>query len=441
MSEPVWPPAGGTSGPPHGALPPPGSSDGSWRSAPPPGSPPPPTGPGASSGWPMPPPPGSPPSGPPPPGSPPSGGPFGAAGGNGGPPRRSGVGWIVGVLGLLAVLVAAGSVWVLSGEEDPAPPPAALPLPPPPTPPPPGPDTDVDDRSDGDTSSDDAASGSATYSAQELGQSFGDAVWRVDVEGCGLSASGTAFAIAPELFVTNAHVVDIDPNPSLVSRDGERLQGTVIGLREWPDIAVIRVEDTIDNWLAWAPTDELVEGQPLTALSYPTPLLRFSVAPGTLMSFQVEGGQRIALASDEITDYGSSGGPLLDDRGRVAGVITEFASGDGRQLVGLSYTHTFLQPDIDAIIAAPAAVTADGASAGAPELPPGWEGGAGWADGADGYGSDPGLDRLWDACDTGDMPACDDLYRYSPLGSAYEAFGDSCGERNEPDGWCEDLYP
>jgi S1-C subfamily serine protease len=277
-------------------------------------------------------------------------------------------------------------------------------------------------------------------SAQALGERFGDAVFRVEVDGCGVSGSGTAFAIDTDLLVTNAHVVAVDPTPQLVARDGRTLDGAVIGLRDWPDLAVIQVEEPLELWLDWAPTDELVEGQPVTALSYPAPLLSFSVAPGTLLSFQVDDGRRIALASDEITDHGSSGGPLLDDQGRVAGVVTEFASGEGRQLVGLSYTYAFLREHLDAIIAAPSVVTADCTDVGAPTLPDGWSGDGGWDPSVDGYGSDAGLDALWDACAAGDMAACDDLYRYSPLGSAYEAFGDSCGERNEPAGWCEDIY-
>ena len=66
---------------------------------------------------------------------------------------------------------------------------------------------------------------------------------------------------------------------------------------------------------------------------------------------------------------------------------------------------------------------------------------AGSSDGGDGtYGSDPTLDALWDDCDAGDYQACDDLYNESPSGSEYEDFGDTCGDRNEPQGYCVDVY-
>jgi hypothetical protein len=55
--------------------------------------------------------------------------------------------------------------------------------------------------------------------------------------------------------------------------------------------------------------------------------------------------------------------------------------------------------------------------------------GGGAAPEASGYGDDPALDALWDACEGGDNTACDTLYEEAPIGSEYEAFGDTCGGR------------
>ncbi|WP_152188715.1 hypothetical protein [Georgenia satyanarayanai] len=54
------------------------------------------------------------------------------------------------------------------------------------------------------------------------------------------------------------------------------------------------------------------------------------------------------------------------------------------------------------------------------------------------YGEDAELDRLWDACAAGDALACDDLYLESPVGSEYEEYGDTCGDRFPPGEllWC-----
>ena len=47
------------------------------------------------------------------------------------------------------------------------------------------------------------------------------------------------------------------------------------------------------------------------------------------------------------------------------------------------------------------------------------------------YGDDPELDRLWDRCAAGDVSACDELWEAAPIGSEYERFGVTCGEREE----------
>ncbi|MEE8376413.1 MAG: hypothetical protein V3S26_08855 [Acidimicrobiia bacterium] len=45
------------------------------------------------------------------------------------------------------------------------------------------------------------------------------------------------------------------------------------------------------------------------------------------------------------------------------------------------------------------------------------------------YGSIASLDGLWDRCATFDWAACDELYFRSPIFSAYEEFGETCGLR------------
>ena len=53
-----------------------------------------------------------------------------------------------------------------------------------------------------------------------------------------------------------------------------------------------------------------------------------------------------------------------------------------------------------------------------------------FVDGPHTLGDDPELDRLWRACADGSGQACDDLFRESPVGSEYERFGVSCGDRD-----------
>jgi hypothetical protein len=58
------------------------------------------------------------------------------------------------------------------------------------------------------------------------------------------------------------------------------------------------------------------------------------------------------------------------------------------------------------------------------------------------YGTDAGFDALADQCYDGDLAACDELYRTTPVAetlSSYEGYGSTCGGRvtQELDGQCE----
>ncbi len=256
---------------------------------------------------------------------------------------------------------------------------------------------------------------------EELARTFGDAVWQVEVDGCDIESGGSSFAIGPNLIVTNRHVVEFDPNPTLVSRDGTVvLPARVIGMSDEVDLAVLEVDVPLGLFLEWAPTASLSEGQRVVALGYPSPFETFSVSVGTLNAFEVVEGVRVGIISDESTDYGSSGGPLLTDRGLVAGIVTEFAREGGRQVLGVSLTGDAVRDEIARIVAAPQVLEEDCAGAY--------------------YGTDPVLDILWGWCEDDAMWACDQLYLVSIAGSDYEWFGATCGDRVETDDWCTDLF-
>ena len=53
-----------------------------------------------------------------------------------------------------------------------------------------------------------------------------------------------------------------------------------------------------------------------------------------------------------------------------------------------------------------------------------------FVDGPNTLGDDPRLDSLWRSCEEGSGAACDALFEQAPLGSDYERFGVSCGDRD-----------
>jgi len=55
-------------------------------------------------------------------------------------------------------------------------------------------------------------------------------------------------------------------------------------------------------------------------------------------------------------------------------------------------------------------------------------------------GDDPVLDALYDACGAGDGVACDRLFEQAPVGSEYETFASTCGNRRAELS-CAGAYP
>jgi len=69
--------------------------------------------------------------------------------------------------------------------------------------------------------------------------------------------------------------------------------------------------------------------------------------------------------------------------------------------------------------------------------------GGGTQTGSGAYGDNATLDALWDACTAEDWQACDDLYLDSDVGSEYEAYGDTCGNKYlaGTQDYCVDVMP
>lgn len=213
----------------------------------------------------------------------------------------------------------------------------------------------------------------ADYSDEQLVAQFGNAVFRIETEGCGFVATGSGFAIDERHVVTNWHVISMDDTPVVHGRDGSKRNGRVIGATESPDVAVIELDKPVGLFLEWANTAKLNEGQHLLGLGYPVPGTDFSATPGTIISFQNGPKGREAIRTDAALDRGNSGGPALTKNGQVAGVATEMASNeDGFQTVPLLFTQTALSESVERMITEKPGFPVDCETAGSlPQIPAG----------------------------------------------------------------------
>ena len=260
-------------------------------------------------------------------------------------------------------------------------------------------------------------------SPADIGEQFGDAVWEVSTDACGTDSGGSSFAIAPNIFITNEHVIGPDMTPTLISRNGETLEGVVIGKDKDLDVAVVQISEPVGLWLEWADPNELREGDPVVSLGYPAPYYSFSVAPGSIITFIPEGSRRIGVVSDEASDFGSSGGPLVSENGQVVGVVTQYVEEVGAQLNGESFTYTHLGSFIERSVQEGTAIT---------------ENCDGFA-----YGTNVIGDYFWDLCSDLNAWACDSLFEldlFIPVGGDYTNFGATCGDQVEIDVYCIEYF-
>ncbi len=162
-----------------------------------------------------------------------------------------------------------------------------------------------------------------------------NSILRVTGSACGLGVQGSGWVAAPNLVVTNAHVVAGMKDARVDRQDGKYRDAVVVAFDPKDDVAVLRVEG-----LRAAPlrTVDPVEGHPVAILGYPRngP---FTATPARI------GQTSVVLTDDaygrgpirrQITtvrgtvQHGNSGGPAVDIRGRVETTI--FASRVGSDI-------------------------------------------------------------------------------------------------------------
>jgi S1-C subfamily serine protease len=167
----------------------------------------------------------------------------------------------------------------------------------------------------------------------------GGSVVRVLSTACGLGVEGSGWAVRPDLIVTNAHVVAGADDTTVTTQSGVELEATAIYYEPEDDLALLR----IDSQLPTLPiTSERPVGASAAVLGYPengpytvTPA-RIGETRDTISEDSYGRGpiERTITALGGDVRSGNSGGPLLDGRGRVVGVV--FAATTGRPSGGFA---------------------------------------------------------------------------------------------------------
>ena len=179
------------------------------------------------------------------------------------------------------------------------------------------------------------------------------------------SGTGTAFCVhSSGFFVTTEHVVrgagendvTLVLNPSLENQ--KILKAKVVRVDKTSDLALLRVSDVAD--LASLPlgaVDGVAELAEVVACGFPlgkglaTDKKNYpavSVNAGSVTSLRQKDSQLQSIQIDVALTYGNSGGPVLDQSGKVIGVVVSGRPGTGiNQAVPVNLLDAFLKaPDV-----------------------------------------------------------------------------------------------
>jgi putative serine protease PepD len=177
-------------------------------------------------------------------------------------------------------------------------------------------------------------------SIQQIYRETRDGVVRVE-NGQG---QGSGFVVSADGFIlTNAHVVGSAKTVTVSFSDDDEVRAKVVGTDNGTDVAVLKV----DGKKALKPiplgsSERLQVGDAVVAIGNPFGLDR-TVTAGIVSAldrsitspnnFQLRG----AIQTDAAINHGNSGGPLLDNRGRVIGINAQIAASGVDANVGVGF--------------------------------------------------------------------------------------------------------
>lgn len=191
---------------------------------------------------------------------------------------------------------------------------------------------------------------------------------RMEGVGCGGTVTGSGFVAAPNMVVTNAHVVAGIDSPTVVDSGGQH-SGEVLYFDPDQDIAVIRAENLAGSPLPIS-GDIQSRGTKAVALGYPgggrlngTPagILRQIDARG----LNIYGSKAVTRSMYELQTQvvsGNSGGPVVLPNGTVVGLV--FARSESEANIGYALVSSEILSAISSARSAAAPVASSRCAAG-----------------------------------------------------------------------------
>jgi S1-C subfamily serine protease len=181
----------------------------------------------------------------------------------------------------------------------------------------------------------------------------------VDEHGMVAVGGGSGFAVAPDLVLTNKHVLS-DPKAeyTVITADGRKFKGDVLSRDPVNDIAILKIEGANLAPLELGDATKLELGQSVITIGNALGLFKNTVSLGIVsglsraISAKADPTARPQelrglIQTDAAVNVGNSGGPLVDLSGKVVGVNAAIVS--GAQSIGFAIPVNAAHRDLDDI--------------------------------------------------------------------------------------------
>ena len=132
---------------------------------------------------------------------------------------------------------------------------------------------------------------------------------------------GSGFAVGENCVVTNAHVIDNPNNIVLTTYAGTKHTAYLVGQDQDKDIAILCVNGAKFTPLTIADYKSLNIGDDVYAIGAPKSMA-YTLTKGVISAKERKIGKYTYIQTDAAINKGNSGGPLLNDEGKVIGVNT-----------------------------------------------------------------------------------------------------------------------
>ncbi|MEK3838642.1 S1C family serine protease [Paenibacillus sp. FSL R7-0128] len=152
-------------------------------------------------------------------------------------------------------------------------------------------------------------------------------------EGTRIQGIGTGTLVGDGLLLTNAHVVGSNTGAlhiDVTTYDNVVHDGTLLRIDRSVDLALIRIDSAADGF-ALSGT-QIYPGMQVMTVGQPQGLAHWSFSEGAIVDISrsciMTSGERwTAIMTDAQSIHGNSGGPLINDRGKLVGIMRGAAEG------------------------------------------------------------------------------------------------------------------